>query len=311
MSGSMVRRQRVAIIGGGTMGGDIAVVFLAGGWAVQLMSPTRRTRDGLPERIAQGLARIGELPGSTAHVTVYGALDDIDWSAIDLVIEAVTEDLELKQDVMQRVEQRVAPGTPLASNTSNFSIERIAEVLQYKQRLFGMHFFMPAHLVPLVEIISSVHTDPTLAESMVALLKQLGKTAIWVKKDVPGFVGNRLQHAMLREALYLIEEGVATAEEIDVAVRFGFGFRFLACGPILQKEMSGWDTNQRAGAALYPHLHNETEFPPKFDQMVRQGHTGMKALQGVWKWTEESAADTKAQIERRLKAALTLLSAED
>jgi nicotinate (nicotinamide) nucleotide adenylyltransferase len=148
---------------------------------------------------------------------------------------------------------------------------------------------------------------PDLAQSTCELLKSIGKAPIQVRKSVPGFVGNRIQHAMMREALYLIEEGVASPEDVDTAVRFGFGFRFLACGPILQKEMSGWDTNCRAGSALYPHLHNEAAFPPGVRGMVERGHTGMKALHGFWEWTPESAAAEKHRIERILKTGLQIL----
>jgi 3-hydroxybutyryl-CoA dehydrogenase len=310
MSESTDRQRQVAIIGGGTMGGDIAVVFLAGGWTAHVISPSSRTRDGLPGRIGRALAAVDARPEAAAAAVLHGALDDIDWAHVDLVVEAVTEDLGLKQDLFRRIEQRVSPETPIATNTSNFAIGRVGEALRHKHRLLGTHFFMPAHLVPLVEVVSSEHTDAAVAQSMLALLQGLGKMPIWVRKDVPGFVGNRIQHAMMREALYLLEDGVATAEEIDTAVRFGFGFRFMACGPILQKEMSGWDTNSLAAAALYPHLHNEACYPPGLERRVKQGRTGMKALHGIWEWTEADAAQTKARIERRLRAALALLEAE-
>ena len=310
MSESTDWQRRVAVIGGGTMGGDIAAVFLAGGWTAHVVSPSSRTRDSLPGRIARALAAVDAPPEAAARAIANAALDTIDWASIDLVVEAVTEDLALKQDLFRRLEEQVKPDTPLATNTSTFAIGRIAEALRHKHRLVGTHFFMPAHLVPLVEVVSSEHTDAAVAESMLALLQGLGKMPIWVRKDVPGFVGNRIQHAMMREALYLLEDGVATAEEIDTAVRFGFGFRFMACGPILQKEMSGWDTNQLAAAALYPHLHNEAGFPPGLERRVMEGRTGMKALKGIWEWTAADAAQTRERIERRLRAALALLEAE-
>lgn len=128
-----------------------------------------------------------------------------------------------------------------------------------------------------------------------------------MKKDIPGFVANRIQHALMREALYLIDEGVASPEDIDVAVRFGFGFRFIACGPILQKEMSGWDTNAAAGTALYPNLTSSTVFSPTILAKLAQGRRGMKDLAGIWDWTESSVAETRAEIDARLKAGLLIL----
>jgi len=297
----------IVIIGGGIMGGDIATIFSAAGWNVLVMDPSQSARDALPARVLAGIKKLLVPTSLVGIVTTYSCLENIDWKQVDLVIEAATEDLDLKQKIFLQIEKLAKINTPLASNTSNFEISEIGKFLKYKNRFLGIHFFMPAHLVPLVEIISGNDTDPNLAESMCALFKKLGKAPIWVKKDIPGFVGNRIQSAMMREALYLIEEGVVSAEDVDIAVRYGFGFRFLACGPIMQKEMSGWDTTCRVANALYPHLHNETSFPASMKEMVDQGHFGMKALRGVWEWTEESVAKEKARIEQMLQAGLEII----
>jgi len=297
----------IVIIGGGIMGGDIATIFSAAGWNVLVMDPSQSARDALPARVLAGIKKLLVPTSLVGIVTTYSCLENIDWKQVDLVIEAATEDLDLKQKIFLQIEKLAKINTPLASNTSNFEISEIGKFLKYKNRFLGIHFYMPAHLVPLVEIISGNDTDPNLAESMCALFKKLGKAPIWVKKDIPGFVGNRIQSAMMREALYLIEEGVVSAEDVDIAVRYGFGFRFLACGPIMQKEMSGWDTTCRVANALYPHLHNETSFPASMKEMVDQGHFGMKALRGVWEWTEESVAKEKARIEQMLQAGLEII----
>ena len=131
-----------------------------------------------------------------------------------------------------------------------------------------------------------------------------------VNKDIPGFIGNRLQHAMMREALYLVADGVVSPEGIDTAVRYGFGFRFLACGPMKQKEMSGWDTNLFAGTSLYPSLHSEKEPPQFLKDMIAKGHIGMKTKRGIWEWTDESAAKEKARIEKVLQQAFAILKAD-
>jgi 3-hydroxybutyryl-CoA dehydrogenase len=141
-------------------------------------------------------------------------------------------------------------------------------------------------------------------------MKSLGKAPIWVKKDVPGFVGNRLQHAMLREALYLVADGIVSPEGIDDAVRYGFGFRFIACGPILQKEMSGWDTNAVVGTALYPKLYSTPDYPAAVQAMVDAGRLGMKTKHGFWEWTDESIAREKARIERCLQAGMEILKSD-
>jgi 3-hydroxybutyryl-CoA dehydrogenase len=303
-------QQSAVIIGGGIMGGDIAIVFAAGGWNVHVMSPSEKTRAALAARIQAGLQKLGKPAGYAAHVRTYAKLDDIDWKSIDFVIEAATEDLPLKQKIFAEVEALARPDVPLTSNTSNFPIGGIGQKLKNRSRVAGLHFFMPAHLVPLVEVVSSEATDPQVAEGMVELMKKLGKAPIWVKKDVPGFVGNRIQHAMMREALYLVADGVVSPEGVDTAVRYGFGFRFIACGPMMQKEMSGWDTNYFVGSALYPHLHAEQGPPALLKDMVDQRHLGMKTKHGFWEWTDESIAREKNKIEKALQAGLEILKTD-
>jgi 3-hydroxybutyryl-CoA dehydrogenase len=303
-------QRNAAIIGGGIMGGDIAIIFAAAGWNVHVMSPSEKTRAAIPGRVGAGLKKLGAPAAHAANVQTYATLPDIDWKSIDFAVEAATEDLPLKQRIFAEIESLARPDIPLTSNTSNFPIGEIGRHLKTRARVAGLHFFMPAHLVPLVEIVSSDATDPNMAQEMVALMKQLGKAPIWVKKDVPGFVGNRIQHAMMREALYLIADGVVSAEDVDVAVRFGFGFRFIACGPIMQKEMSGWDTNYYVGSALYPHLYAEKGPPAMLKDMVERKTLGMKTKRGFWQWTDESAAREKNRIEKALQAGIEILKAD-
>jgi len=303
--------QHAVVIGGGIMGGDIATLFAARGWAVHVMSPSAKTREALPARISAGIAKLGAPAGHAAAVQCYAELKTIPWANVSIVIEAATEDLPLKQKLFAAVEALAKPDIPLVSNTSNFPIGDIAKSLKHPARVAGLHFFMPAHLVPLVEVVSSPQTALKVAEALVQLLKDLDKVPIWVKKDVPGFVGNRLQHAMMREALYLIADGVTDAEGIDTAVRYGFGFRFIACGPMMQKEMSGWDTHDLVASALYPHLHAEKNPPQWLKDMVAKGRTGMKAKAGMWDWDDETIKKEKARIERALQAGFAILRADD
>ncbi len=290
-------RKHAVVIGGGIMGGDIATLFAAHGWAVHVMSPSQKTRDALPARIALGLAKLGAPADCSAAVQCYAALKAIPWQDVAIVVEAATEDLPLKQQLFAEVEAVAAADIPLVSNTSNFPIGVIAKGLK--------------HLVPLVEVVSSPKTSPVVAEKLVRLMKSLDKAPIWVKKDVPGFVGNRLQHAMMREALYLVADGVTDAEGIDTAVRYGFGFRFIACGPMMQKEMSGWDTHDLVASALYPHLHAEQGPPQLLKDLVAKGRTGMKAKAGMWDWTDDGIKKEKARIEHALQAGFEILRSDN
>jgi 3-hydroxybutyryl-CoA dehydrogenase len=268
------------------------------------------SREALAGRVRAGLEKLGVPAGDASNLQTYARLADIDWNAIGLVVEAATEDLPLKQKLFLELEGLARPDIPLASNTSNFPIREIGQALKTRARVLGLHFFMPAHLVPLVEVVSAQFTDPEVASALEGLMHALGKTPIRVNKDIPGFVGNRLQHALMREALYLVADGVTSAEGIDAAVRYGFGFRFIACGPMLQKEMSGWDTNYLVASALYPHLCDHKAPPAMLKEMVEKGHLGMKARQGFWKWTDESVAHERARIERALRAGFDILRAE-
>lgn len=300
----------VAILGGGIMGGDIATVFAAKNWKVHVMSPSQKTRDALSGRLAAGLKKVNADAACAHNVATYARLEDIAWKNIDLVVEAVTEDLPLKQKLFAQLETLVRADTPITTNTSNFKIGSVSAGLKTAGRMAGLHFFMPAHLVPLVEVVSAETTDAAVAAKLEQIMQDVGKAPIRVNKDVPGFVGNRLQQALMREAMWMIHDGVTTAEGIDTAVRYGFGFRFVACGPFLQKEMSGWDTNFAVATSLYPDLHNETTPPPFFREMVERGHVGMKAKHGFWPWTDESIAQEKARIEKALQAGFAILESD-
>ena len=303
--------SEAVVIGGGIMGGDIAIIFAAAGWKVHVMSPSQKTRDALPARMAAGLGKLGAAPTAASNVKGYEKLEDIPWKNVTFVVEAVTEDLALKQRIFADLEKLAGPDVPLTTNTSNFPIGEVGKHLKHRNRVLGLHFFMPAHLVPLVEVVSADATDPKIAERTVEFMKQLGKAPIWVKKDVPGFVGNRIQHAMMREALYLINDGIVSPEGVDTAVRYGFGFRFIACGPIMQKEMSGWDTNYYVAGALYPHLYNNTEAAPVVKALIDKGHIGMKTKRGFWEWNDASIAKEKSRIENALQAGMAILKADD
>jgi len=302
--------QSVVIVGGGIMGGDVATSFAAGGWDVHVMSPSQKSRDALPGRMRLGLERIGADPGHAARTRTYAALADVPWNGVDLVIESVSEDLPLKQRIFSELEALAPAGVPLATNTSSFQIGKVAGHLATRGRTLGAHYFMPAHLVPLVEVVCADFTDVKLAERVEAILKSVGKVPVMVKKDIAGFLANRMQHALLREALSLLDQGVASAEGIDAAVRYGFGFRFIACGPLMQKEISGWDTHVAAGSEIYPTLADSDAPPQRIRDLVAKGAIGMKAGRGLWEWTAESMAAERARYEKALQGAFGVLQAE-
>ena len=295
----------MAIIGGGTMGTDIAVAFSHARCATHIAETDSRRRDHLRERWHRTPA------GSPASLPVIHATQDaLPWEAIDIAIECVPETLPLKRGVFAAMERVARPDALLTSNSSSFPISSIAEGLATAHRMFGLHFFMPAHLVPLVEVVCGAASDITLARALVQLMRTSGKVPVLVRRDLPGFLANRMQHALAREAFALIDAGVATPEDVDAAVRFGFGFRFLAAGPVLQRDHAGLDIHCAAAATMYPTLAANVEPAAVLREHVARGELGMKTGRGFYEWTPETIAAERARYEALLRAGLELVRAE-
>jgi 3-hydroxybutyryl-CoA dehydrogenase len=301
--------HQALVIGGGTMGVGIIAMFLAGGWKVEVVSRSKSTRDGLPAATAKALAAMGK-PADMAALKTYATMAEATWDKIVIAVETVTEDLPLKQKLFAEMEALARADCALTSNSSSFPISAIGKGLKTQGRMMGLHFFMPAHLIPLVEVVRSVHTDAKLAEKVGAIMSSLGKRPVQVRKDVIGFLGNRIQGALMREALWLIEQGVASPEDIDATVRLSFGFRYAAAGPIVQKEHSGWDTTCAVAKIIWPDLCNENGPPPVLQNNVDQGRIGFKTKRGFFEWNDESMARERARYERALRKCLEIFKEE-
>ncbi len=305
----MTLRKTCAVIGGGTMGADIALTLARAGNPTRVVETFDAVRQELPARLAAGLSAFG-CPDRLDLVEIHASLDEVDWPAIDLAIEAVPEKLELKRALFADLARRARPDAWLASNSSSFPISAIAEGLPSPGRFLGLHYFMPAHLVPLVEVVCSAATDPAIARELAGFMRTTGKVPVIVKKDLPGFLANRLQHALAREAYALIDAGVATAEDVDAAVRFGFGFRYLAAGPILQKDHAGLDVHAAAAATIYPGLANDAAPASCLAGKVAAGRLGMKTGAGFYEWSPETIAKERKRYEGLLRAGLALIEPE-
>jgi 3-hydroxybutyryl-CoA dehydrogenase len=301
--------QHALVVGGGTMGVGIIAMFLAGGWKVDVVSRSTSTRDGLAAATAKALSTMGK-PADTSGLSTFATLVEARWPQITLVVETVTEDLALKQSMFAEMEALARPDAALTSNSSSFPISTIGEGLKTQERMMGLHFFMPAHLIPLVEVVRSVHTDVATAEKVGAIMASLGKRPVQVKKDVIGFLGNRIQGALMREALWLIEQGVASPEDIDATVRLSFGFRYAAAGPITQKEHSGWDTTNAVAKIIWPDLCNADGPPPVLQNNVAAGRIGFKTKHGFFAWDDASIAKERARYERALQKCLEIFREE-
>ena len=310
--------KSVAVVGTGIMGAGIAAGFLAKSIPVIILGRSKEKADACLDKAISLAKKIG-VDGDYAtkdqadikKQQVVGVLEDYQgWNDCIWVIETIAENLALKQKIFKYLDRVVPANIPIGSNSSGFPISKIAEGLNTANRMMGAHYFMPAEVVPLVEIVMGQQTEIQFAEKACDLYRSIDKKPVLVKKDIPGFLANRIQHALMREALSLVQEGIATPEDIDDAVRYSFGFRYAAVGPMTQKEISGWDGMANAAKEIYPSLSNITTLPPKVVQMMAEGKTGMKAGEGFRKWTPEEISQVSDSYSRRLKAAFDVLNIE-
>jgi 3-hydroxybutyryl-CoA dehydrogenase len=300
-------QPHAAIIGFGLMGCDIAAIFLAGGWRVTAVEPARAAWPARLDRVALSLSQLGGSAARLEALALVEQLGDVGFDDAAVVVEAVPERLDLKRAVFAELDRRVPPGIPVASNASGFRITDISEGCATRSRMANLHFFLPAHLVPGVEVVRGEHTDPAVCDRLAEIMESLGRVAIRVARDVPGFLANRIQHAMVREAFNAIDEGLASPEDVDKAVRFTFGMRILGAGPILQKELAGLETQLAAAATIYPSLSNRTTPSPALAALVEAGKLGAKTGEGFWEWTPEKVTEARARYEKLLLAAAALL----
>lgn len=310
-AGSLPKPSRACalVAGGGTMGADVALVLARAGCRTIVLEPGEGRRQALDDYFTSGLRGL-EAEDMRGCLSACASLDEVDWQAVDLVIECIPEKLAPKQALFAELEKRARPDTLFCSNSSSFPISAIAEGLASAQRMLGLHFFMPAHLVPLVEVVLGERSSAALGEALSAFMRACGMVPVLVRKDLPGFLANRLQHALAREAFAMIDAGIATPEDVDAAVRFGFGFRFLAAGPVLQRDHAGIDVHCPAAATMYPSLAANTVPAKALSDRLASGKFGMKTGEGFFKWTPESIAAERKRYDDLLKAGLRLLAPE-
>jgi 3-hydroxybutyryl-CoA dehydrogenase len=301
--------RTVAVIGGGTMGADIAATFAAHGWIAHIVNPQDRMRETLPQRLRAAMDKLGA-EYSDAGFPLHETIGSVPWERVDIAIEAAPERLDVKQQIFEEMVKLSKPNTPLCSNSTAIPISVIAERLPTRERMLGTHYFMPAHIVPAVEVVSSQHTKKAIADRVVKIMQSVGKVPVRVNLDIPGFLGARLQAALSREAIKLVERGICSVEDIDNIVRYGFGFRYIAAGPLLQRDHAGLDVHNAGAATIYPDLCNDTVPSPYMSDRVKAGHIGMKAKKGFYDWTDESIAQEKARYERALAGAMEILNKE-
>jgi 3-hydroxybutyryl-CoA dehydrogenase len=298
----MPAKARIAVIGAGLMGHGIAQVFALAGHDVTIYDPVAASLDSVKARILTNLRDIGDDPSAAERVRPVADLGAAVRDA-DYVVEAVLEDLALKQKLFVEIEQHVRPDTILASNTSVIPITRIMEGLADRSRALGTHWWNPPYLVPLLEVIGTQWTSPAAIDFTMALHKDAGKQPAHVKKDVPGFIGNRLQHALWREAIALVEHGICDAETVDAVIKASFGRRLAVLGPLENADLVGTDLTLAIHQTVLPDIEQRPAPSPYLEALVAKGKLGFKSGEGFRKWSAEEQAALRAKVLQHLKRA--------
>ena len=294
----------IAIVGGGLMGHGIALNFARAGHLVRVTDPLSEARASLPQRVADSLSILGADASETANVLQNMEVCDAIAGAVsqaDYVVEAGPEKLDVKHQIFAEIEVYAPEKAILASNTSVIQITKIMQHLKGKHRAMGTHWWNPPHMIPLVEVIKTQWTDSTAAQAMFDLLEASGKTPVMVKKDVPGFIGNRLQHALWREAMSLVEKGICDAESVDTVVKASFGRRLAVLGPLENADLIGTDLTLDIHENVLFDLESYQGPSPYLNKLVSQGNLGMKTGQGFRIWTDEQAAQTREKVGTHLR----------
>jgi 3-hydroxybutyryl-CoA dehydrogenase len=295
----MSEQQKIGIVGGGLMGHGIAYLFAAAGHHVNVFEPMPDIRASLSQRLRAIVDLLDDDPAILRRVESYDALAPAMRGAT-FVFEAAPEKLPLKQEIFAALESAVAPATILASNSSAIRSTEIGKHLTHRERVIGTHFWNPPHLVPLVEVIQNEKTSDETVRRTMTLLRDAGKTPVHVRRDVPGFVGNRLQHAMKREAIALVAAGVCDAETIDTVVKAGFGARTAVLGPMEQTDLVGVDLTLDIAEVLYRDLDRTPGPPGYLRDTVKAGKLGMRTGEGLRKWTAAQAEAVRSRLSRFL-----------
>jgi len=295
--------RKVAIIGAGLMGHGLAQIFAGKGKEVILMDLNEDLlkkglagiRSNLSLMAEHGIGKAEEIDGVLSRVRTTTDLGEAAREA-QFVVEAVSENLDLKQKIFRDLDALCRPDAVLATNTSVISITEIASKAKGRGRIVGTHFWNPPYLIPLVEVIRGSETSNSTMDTTFELMKAIGKHPVRVNKDVPGFVGNRLQHALWREAISIVERGIADPATVDECIKFGFGLRLPILGPLENADMVGTDLTLAIHSYILQHLESSPAPSPMLKRKVEQGDLGFKSGRGFQEWPPEKVQESRKRL---------------
>ena len=299
--------KNIAVLGSGIMGHGIAQTFLMGGYPVMLFDisePILATARAHIQRnlelfFRSDLIREADIEASLQRLTTTTDLEKA-VSGADFIVEAAPEDLNLKQGLFEKIESFADENAVIASNTSSLMLKEIGERVKHKSRLVVTHWFNPPHIVPTVEVVKNEDTSDETADTAYGLMEKIKKSPVKINWEIPGFIVNRIQIAMVREVLNLYKKGVASAADIDRAVRGSMGFRLASIGPLLTIDLAGVKLWRSVCANLLPNIESSTTVPAALDDLVAEGNDGIKSGKGFYDYTVDfSEEGLDKAIEQR------------
>ncbi|MBD8027983.1 NAD-binding protein [Ureibacillus sp. Re31] len=289
--------MKILIIGGGFMGTALATYFNGHGVDVSIYETFEKKRIELMNN------------EQLSDITILQELCSIE--DLDFIIEAIPENLEAKQDLFAKLEHLFPSNVTFCTNTSSYLISEVAKTMEQKSRLIGTHFFSPANISPLVEVVPSEHTDPKRIEAVMVLLKSVKKKPVLLKKEIEGFVANRLQSALSREAMSLVEKGIVSADELDFIAKWSLGIRLANTGPLEQRDINGLDTHLAITKYVYPTLENRTTPLPILEEKCANDSLGIKTKQGFYNWESIDVEDYQSKKNNILNQVIEVVSEGD
>ena len=300
----MSLNKNIGILGAGVMGCGIALTFALKGFDVKMLYVyDDKERGGQVEGMIENLRVLcdnGLIAESEIEATVrrVSFTEDIKELAdfADIIFECIVEKLEVKQEYFAKLDKLCPPSTILATNTSAISVTEIAEKSVHKERIIGTHFWKPAYLIPLVEVIKTKYVCECVVNETYELLEDAEKMPVIVQKDVPGFLANRMQHALFREALSIVDNGIATPEDVDKAIKYGFGMRLGVMAPIEVMDSGGLDLTYNIHNYLFPHIENSTEPSKILADKLKEGKLGFKTGEGIMKWSSDEIENSQKNL---------------
>lgn len=308
----MQNQMNVVIAGAGLMGASIAQVFAQYGCNTVLYSRKKEDFDRARKIISNGQQTLVENGILTREqsIQVQDALryteDAACFEEANLVIEAIPEVFEIKAEFFGMISERIPPDCIVATNTSAISVNDLAEHCSQPERFCGTHWLNPPHIIPLVEIVRGTKTAPWVVDTLRELLSKMGKQPVVLNGDIKGFLSNRLQFALLREASYLVESGIATPEDIDKTLKYGNGIRYCCSGPFRIVDLGGVGVFRNVARYLFPDLSTESQQCSLLEELAEQGYDGISTLKGFYQYSEESAQAEEQERDRKMLELLKL-----